>query len=101
MQIRLIRNVTALGKAGTVRSVDAPSGRALVVLGMAVAYVEPPPAPEAKKVRTYKRKDIVPEPVIEVEEPQPMPEPEIEPEPEPEPEAEDTDEEYAPVRLRD
>ena len=95
MQIRLIKNVTALGSAGTVRSVDAPSGRALVVLGMAVEHVEPP-KPERKK-RTYKRKDIVPEPVIEAEEPQPMPEPEIEPEPEPETEEDDD----APVRLGD
>ena len=97
MQIRLIKNVTALGSAGTVRSVDAPSGRALVVLGMAVQHVEPP-KPEVKK-RTYKRKDIVPEPVIEVEEPQPMPEPEVEPEVEPEPETEE--DEDAAVRLGD
>ena len=89
MQIQLTRNVTALGRAGQVRTVDAKSGRVLVLLGMAEVYVAPPPKPK----RVYRRKDIVPEPDLVAEDP--TPEPDIEPD------ATEQDDDDAAVRLGD
>ena len=96
-KVTLLRN-SQLGRMGQVREIDASSTRAAFVLGLAEPYFEPPPKPvEKKPKRTYRRKDIVPEPELVAEEPQP--EPEIVPEPEPQ--VDDTDEDDAPVRLGD
>jgi hypothetical protein len=51
---------------GHVRNVTNKVGRTLILLGKAVEAPEPKPEP---KKRTYKRRDVVAEPVVPVAEP--------------------------------
>ena len=58
MWVRTLRAVASIGPAGTLKDIDRPSAKALMVLGFVEEAEKPePPKPELPK-RTYQRKDV-------------------------------------------
>jgi hypothetical protein len=73
MWVRTLRTVASIGPAGTLKDIDRPSAKALMVLGFVEAAEKPRPVlPEPKPKRVYKRKDMVAEVAPVVVEPEPI-----------------------------
>ena len=94
MWVRTLKAVASIGPAGTLKDIDQPSAKALMVLGFveAVQRAEPEQEEKPKRTyqrktvtedkpkRTYKRKDMVAEvepTVVVAADPEPDPEPDI------------------------
>ena len=91
MWVRTLRAVASIGPAGTLKDIDQPSAKALMVLGFVEQAEKPEPvkpkrtytrktATEDKPKRTYKRKDMVAEvapAVVVAADPEPDIEPDI------------------------